>query len=513
MSGALLSGALSDALVGACRAHALQIAIRGDAAELRYRDLEAQARTVCTTLQAAGIEADEPVHVQVSNQPLDIAAILGIWLAGGVAVPVHRTTPREVTAGFARRTQARWTVDLASDRPAGQSLISLAAQPPPHRGLLRQAALVVFTSGSTGAPKGVVVAHGAFHSKIEQIDSMLRLSRGDRTLLVLNINFSFGLWVSLLTLLRGGTLLMRSRFEPDGFLQALVEHRITRVGMVPTMMRVLFSDAQRDAAIGRVNNAAHLRQIWIGGEALGPSLGRVIRDRFSATELVDIYGLTETATCDFFAFPADYAKHPGCIGRPSPQVQYRIAADGELQLRSPYLMQGYLDEPALTAAAYQDGWFRTGDLGRVVDGGDVDGGVVELMGRQKDVISRAGNKVTPAEIEQAICSHPDVAAAMAVGIDDALLGQRIHLLLVPRSGATLTLDDLKSHLAPRLERYKQPDTYYVADALPLGRTGKADRTQFKQQASSASIAPMLNGTCAEPPLNLQLQPDRTPDEL
>lgn len=119
-------------------------------------------------------------------------------------------------------------------------------------------------------------------------------------------------------------------------------------------------------------------------------------------------------------------------------------------------------------------------------------------------IDRRG-EVTPAEIEQAIGSHPDVAAAMAVGVDDTLLGQRIHLLLVPRAGTTLALDDLKKHLAPRLERYKQPDAFYTAEALPLGRTGKADRTQFKQQLSAALIAPMLNST--------PLKTDRTPHEL
>ena len=240
------------------------------------------------------------------------------------------------------------------------------------------------------------------------------------------------------------------------------------------------------------NGQGTLRQIWIGGEALGASLARTIRARFAATDLVDIYGLTETATCDFFAFPADYVQHPGCIGRPSPGVRFRIADEtgelaagltGELQIRSPYLMNGYLDEPELTAAAYRDGWFRTGDLGRVVEDD-----VVELMGRQKELISRAGNKVTPTEIEAAICSHPDISAAMAVGVADPVLGERIHVLLVPRSGATISGEELRRHLEPRLERYKRPDAYYVADSLPLGRTGKADRGELRALVASATLA-------------------------
>ena len=484
-----MPGLLSDALDNSCSSHAADLALVGDAYELRYRDIAEHARFIEATLVAAGVVASEPVHVHVSNQPLDIAALLGVWRAGGVAVPVHRTTPAAVAEAFARRTGARWLVDLQPGRPSDQALVTIAAEPPQKRALLQGAAFIIFTSGSTGVPKGVVVAHDAFLGKIRQIDSLLRLTPDDRTLLVLNITFSFGLWVSLLTLLNGGILMMRSRFEAEPFLRTLTEQCITRVGMVPTMMRVLFSDAQHDAAIARVDEAARLRQIWIGGEALGASLAGTIRGRFAATELVDIYGLTETATCDFFAFAGDYAKHPGCIGRPSPNVQYRIADDGELQIRSPYLMKGYLDEPGLTAAAYQDGWFRTGDLGRVVDGE-----VVELMGRQKEVISRAGNKVTPSEIEQAICTHPDVAAAMAVGIPDPVLGERIHVLLVPRPGASLAIDALRRHLEPRLERYKRPDAYYFGDALPLGRTGKADRAQFKTLVTSAAIAPIVEQT-------------------
>src|SRR5215210_4444589 len=103
------------------------------------------------------------------------------------------------------------------------------------------------------------------------------------------------------------------------------------------------------------------------------------------------------------------------------------------------------------------------------------------MGRKKDVINRGGNKVTPMEIEQAICSHPDIAAAMAVGVDDALVGERIHVLLLPRAGSTLDLAGVRKHLETRLERFKQPDAYYIGSALPLGRTGKADARTFKAQ--------------------------------
>ena len=497
-----MCGALGAALSAACGEFGAALALSDGSMALRYADLAAAAREVSQSLRAAGLGANEPVHVQVSNQPTDIVALLGVWLAGGVAVPLHRSTPPAVAAALQQRTLARLAVDLRAGLAAGAALSTLAEAAPAQRPLLDGAAFIIFTSGSTGVPKGVVVSHAAFHGKIEQINTLLGFTPHDRTLLVLNITFSFGLWLSLLTLLRGGTLLMSSRFEPVAFLNQLAEQHISRVGMVPTMMRLLFADARHEAAMARVTALADLRQILIGGEPLGLSLATTIRQRFANSALIDIYGLTETATCDFFAFPADFARHPGCIGRPSPQVQFRIVdadadADaeakavapgdiGELQIRSPYLMQGYLDDPAQTAAAYHDGWFKTGDIGRVLGGQ-----VVELMGRQKEVISRGGNKVTPVEIEQAVCAHADVAAAMAVGVADALLGERIHLLVVLRNGADLDIAGLRLHLEPRLERYKHPDAYYLAPALPLGRTCKADRGQFKAMIASGELSPTL----------------------
>ncbi|MEO8937605.1 MAG: class I adenylate-forming enzyme family protein [Burkholderiaceae bacterium] len=472
-----MAAALATALIDASLAFGRSIALTGAGLSLTYESLLAQASRVGEALAAAGLRRDEPVHVLASNHPHDVVALFGVWLAGGVVVPVHRTTPAPVAAGTRARTGARFQLD-------GPALTWMAGEPPPMRPLLAGAAFIVFTSGSTGEPKGVVVAHDAFRGKLRQIDSLLRFGPTDRTSLILNLTFSFGLWLSLLTLIRGGTLAMHEKFESQAFCNQLIDDRITRVGMVPTMMRVLFSDPASAADIDRVTAAGDLAQISIGGESLGRSLADTIRSRFAATRLIDIYGLTETATCDFFAFPDDYAKYPGCIGRPSPNVAFRIVdrddrvvdsgAVGELQIATPYVMAGYLDAPALTAAAFSDGWFRTGDLARCVADD-----VVALMGRKKEVISRGGNKVTPVEIEQSLCTHPDVAAAMAVGIDDPLLGQRIHVLLVPRPGARLAEASVRAFLHGTLERYKHPDRYYAADALPTGRTGKADRTLLR----------------------------------
>jgi long-chain acyl-CoA synthetase len=486
---------LGQGLNHVCNSLGTKTAISNETYSLSYARLAQEAAGVAASLRALGIAPNEPVHITVSNHPLDMAAFLGVWNAGGVAVPIHRTMTEESRSKISARTGARLQVDMQTgDAKEGSCAALVSVAIPPPRSLLDNAAFIIFTSGSTGTPKGVVVSHNAFCGKITQIDSLLGFGPDDRTLLVLNITFSFGLWVALLTLLRGGTLLMRDKFDARGFLRTLLDERITRVGMVPTMMRVIFSDPDLIRGIDAVQFQGTLSQILIGGESLGKTLATTIRKSFANTELIDIYGLTETATCDFFSFPDEFARYPGCIGRPSPNVAFRIVDGtgaavppggiGELQIRSPYLMQGYLDDPDLTALSYHDGWFRTGDLARTVDAN-----IVELMGRSKEIISRAGNKVTPGEIEQALCSHPDVSAAMAVGIADAVLGERIHVLLVPRLGSDFRINESRSFFDSKLEKYKRPDAYYLAEELPLGRTGKADRTLLKALITSGTLLP------------------------
>lgn len=445
--------------------------------DLRYCEVLGHVEAVRGSLVSAGVQPNEPVHVRVSNQTQDLVAYLGVWQAGGVVVPVHRTSPPGAVAHVLAKTRSRFEWDT--------SLRRLGDAPPPARPTLDGAALVVFTSGSSGLPKGAVLSHRAFAGKLAAIQSLLGFAEGERTLLVLNITFSFGIWVALLTLLHGGVLFPRERFSAATFLEDLRQGSITRVAVVPTMMRSLILDvsAERLQAAGRALGAAGaLRQVLIGGETLGKGLGETLRALFAPAELIDIYGLTETSTCDFFLMPPDAGRYAGCIGRPSPGVRYRIAEDGELWISSPFLMNGYLDEPGLDPI--RDGWLATGDLAR-----ERDPGVVEIGGRKKELIYRGGNKVAPLEIEFACSAHPKVAAALAIGRPDERLGQRIHTLVVPREPG-LRAAELRQFLSERLEKYKQPDVLYFAAELPAGRTGKADRGRFAAMLDSGELTPV-----------------------
>ena len=176
---------------------------------LTYRELAQAATAVESALRGVGVSPDEPLLVPVANEPRDAAALIGVWLEGGVAVPVASHAPANAIEAIRRATGARLLVTNTAD----ERVVEIRSNVPPSRPLLDRAALIVFTSGSTGQPKGVVLSHRAFVGKLEAIDSMLGFTPRTRTVVVLQITFVFGMWVLLLTLLKGGTAWMQSRFE------------------------------------------------------------------------------------------------------------------------------------------------------------------------------------------------------------------------------------------------------------------------------------------------------------
>jgi long-chain acyl-CoA synthetase len=483
---------LGDLITRACDRQPRSIAIEADNCAVSRTQLLEQAQVIASKLLAEGAKENEPIHVRVSNLPTDFSAVMGIWLAGCVAVPIHRTTPLSTCDAIQIKTKARFQVDIADKADClGNHLIRLRVEAPEDRQQLEDAAFVLFTSGSTGSPKGVIIGHHAFAMKLMAIDAMTHFKSGERTLLVLNITFVFGIWMSLLTLISGGTLVITRKLGSAELVNRLQEHPIDRVGVVPTMLRGILALVTQGH---EMKPCVFLHQIFTGGEQLSEELAEQVEAVFPNADLINIYGLTETLSCDFFQLSNFRRIKPFALGLPASGVSYRIVDElgqptipgqqGELQIRSPYLMTGYLDDAELTLAAHSDSYFKTGDLAFINPEGDV-----QFRGRQKEIIVRGGNKVTPMEVEQAVNMFPGVMTAMATGVEDPLLGETIHVLIVPSAQCSLDFERLQEFLTGKLEKYKIPDAFYIAESVPVGRTGKADRRELKLMITTGLLAP------------------------
>jgi len=468
---------LDATLFEACARFAGATALADAGGRLSYAQLGDAARETAAALRREGIAADEPVLVAVANAPDDIAAFLGVWAAGGVTVPVARSAPEAATQATRAATGARFLV-------TGRGAVArLADAPPPSRPLLKDAAFILFTSGSTGAPKGVVLSHAAFVPKLAEINSVLGFSADTRALLVLQIIFVFGIWYALLALLNGGRVFMSPRFDPLATMAEAAEHGITDAAFVPTMLRRLV--ATDAAALSPLLARAKLARIHTGGEPFSAALGERLRAILPQATVIDIYGLTETCTSNFFGLTAPSQPFTGTIGHAARKDRFRIAdaegrelpagAVGELQIATPFVMNGYLDRPDLTNAALAGEFFRTGDLARLRADGSV-----ELSGRAKDQINRAGAKISPLELDMLIAQHPAVAAALTVGVADEMTGERIHVLVVPRATGKLEESELRAWIGERVEKYKRPDVIHFGEELPIGRTGKVDREALRR---------------------------------
>jgi malonyl-CoA/methylmalonyl-CoA synthetase len=217
-------------------------------------------------------------------------------------------------------------------------------------------------------------------------------------------------------------------------------------------------------------------QIMAGGEPLPAALGQQILKAYPQAGLGDIYGLTETGTSDFFVLPPEYNLLAGTIGRSGTEVEWRLNPQSqELEIRSPWGMLGYLDLTENTNTALQDGWFKTGDLAI-----EEKTGVLRLIGREKDLIVRSGNKISPLEVEAIFLRHKEVETALVTGVLDPDRGEAIHLAIVLREKSQTSSNDLKVWASEYLERYKLPDKIHFVKKLPIGNTGKVDRKALRR---------------------------------
>jgi len=483
-----MTGSLAEHLLAALRrsARAQQTSlarasgtIAGGGELLAAEAVLSTAETLARSLRKAQIEPGEPVLCQIGNKPGDLAVLLGTWLAGGVAVPLAAAAAPTTLEQVRRATGARLSV-------RGGKLEKIARPVPPARDLLRSAALIVFTSGSTGEPKGVVLAEERLLGKLQVLARLLMFRRDDSVVVPLQLGFIFGIWVSLLAILSGARLHLVAKFSAEA-LDASLAAGASVLAVVPSMLRALLAPLRAPAA-------PHLRMLLSGGESLGHQLNTNARAAFPHTSIYDLYGLTETGACDFCLPPSDLAAGIGSIGTPTEGVDYRIVdasgapvepgRAGELLIKTPFAMLGYLDDPHLSAAAYLEGFLRSGDQARLRHDGRV-----EIVGRLKDIISRGGNKIAPAEIDQLLLRHPAITGALCAGIPDARLGEIIAAMVTLAPGAVVTGEELRSWAAGQIEKFKVPDVIEVCDSLPTGSTGKLSRAAVVRRLAAPRTRP------------------------
>ena len=475
---AVLVGALPDAWARHWRSAPERPALTDAAgAQCSWGRLEADSARAAGRLHAAGLRAGERVLVS-ANSSLALAlahvACLRLGLVVVPANPAYRAAelghlvadarPRAALVDDDERAAALRELDphLLVLTPA----LELEDGPVPRldRVAPEAIALLAYTSGTTGRPKGALLSHANLHATAEALRLAWRWTAEDRLVHALPLFHMHGLGVALHgTLQSGASALLLPRFDPGEVLDAVERYAATLFFGVPTMLHRLVEQPQA----GRL---ARLRLLVSGSAALDAELHARIAARTGQVAL-ERYGMTETGM--LVSNPVDGPRRPGSVGFPLPGVELRLGAAGEIEVRGPNVFAGYLDRPEANAEAFTgDGWFRTGDLGAL----DAEGRL-RIVGRAKELVISGGYNVYPREVEEVLLGHPAVREAAVVGTPSAEWGEVVTAYLV--SERELAPAELRAHCAERLAPYKHPRIVHRVAALPRNALGKLQRHRLR----------------------------------
>lgn len=504
---------LPELLQRAAQVHADREAVVADGQSLSYAELNARVLRVAQGLSQAGVRVGDRVLICLDNGLALAEAIWGCLTAGAVIVPVHATTKVERLRFLLQDAEPRLVLTSSAHQPVWVEacegvnnaptvvIAQVAAQAPGHHSWLgwpaqttesvghapghhiaeiqrQDLAALIYTSGTTADPKGVMLTHANMLAALRSIQAYLGLKSSDRIFCALPMCFSYGLYHLFLAALAGACLYLEKAFSfPVKMVERMVQERITVFPAVPTMLAMLLS-----LKLVRDTDWQHLRLITNAGAALPGQHLQQIQEIWPGVSFVSMYGLTECARASYL--PPEEAQHRvGSVGRGMPFQQCWLVNEagepvptgevGELVVQGAHVMRGYWKQAEATAlklpAWGPDGTqvLRTGDLFYA----DADG-YLFFVGRQDDIIKSRGEKVSPREVEDVLHRIPGVRQAAVIGVPDMTLGQAVHAHLVLDDGVSLSEREVIRFCLAHLESFKAPQVVHFATSLPHTDSGK-----------------------------------------
>ncbi len=484
---------------------------------LTYGQVDADARALARALAARGIGAGDRIAVELPNSPEWGIVCLAAARLGAILVPVNPSLGYHELKYQLRHAEARVLVagetvcgveyreaceDAAAELPDltffaivgpddqwyDDRLVQFTSLVRSGRGLPEPAAhrgddeplAILYTSGTLGKPKGVVLTHRSLVFAAQRVAEVLQIKGADRVLGAVPQFTVFGMHVLLGALISGATLVLEPSFSPAATLRLIESERVTVCHGVPTMFQLLM----RDPSFGS-RNLSTVRTGIVAGSPVSPDLVRQIR-RWNDVQIA--YGLTETGPTVAITRPDDPPeKRERTVGHPIPDVQVRVvdvksgdlpggAGSGELAVKGPNLMVGYHRMPLETKRSFtDDGYFLTGDLAALDDEG-----YVTIVGRRQEMIIRGGQKIFPRGLEDVLRTHPAVDDVCVVGIPHEVMGELVCACVIPVEGAIITGEELREFCREQMADDKTPDLVRFFDAFPLTGSGKVRRRELAQ---------------------------------
>jgi long-chain acyl-CoA synthetase len=490
---------LADLLTTSASTGPDKVAVKRDERELTYAALDADTARVAGLLRAKGVRPGDRVGIMLPNVEYFPIAYYGALRAGAAIVPMNVLLKEREVAYYLGDSGAKVLVawhafaDAAHAGADQTGADCVLVEPGAFEAMLERCdplddvverdgsdtAVILYTSGTTGAPKGAELTQDNLRSNVAASVEVFGLDERSVTLGALPLFHAFGQTCGLnATIAVGGLLTLIARFDGTMALEIVERDRVTVCEGVPTMYNAMLHSPRAGDT-----DVSTLEVCVSGGAAMPVELMRAFEARFGC-QVLEGYGLSETSPVASFN-RRDRERKPGSIGLPLDGVEMRVVAHdgsevahgdvGEIAIRGHNVMKGYWRRPDATAEVLdEDGWFRTGDMGRIDDDG-----YFFIVDRKKELVIRGGYNVYPREVEEVLYEHPDVREAAVIGIPHDDLGEEVAAAVALRDGADSTAADLRAFVKERVAAYKYPRVVWVVDELPKGATGKILKREIR----------------------------------